>query len=86
MSKGRQEQQDLLVLGHAISQIRAERGMSMGDLSAATGLAPTLIQELERGRLDPSYETLLTVADGLGVRPSSFVMRAEELKAQRRPP
>ena len=55
--------------------------MSIGDLAAATGLAHTVIQSLERGRRNPSYETLLALADGLGVRASSFVIRAEELKA-----
>lgn len=82
MSKGKQEQQDLRVLGQAIGQIRAERGMSIVDLAAATDIEHTLIEALERGRLDPSYERLLALADGLGVRPSSFVIRAEELKAQ----
>jgi transcriptional regulator with XRE-family HTH domain len=55
--------------------------MRVVDLAAATGIEPTLIEALERGRLDPSYERLLALADGLGVRASSFVTRAEELKA-----
>jgi transcriptional regulator with XRE-family HTH domain len=80
VSKGKQGQQDLRFLGQAIGQIRAERGMSVDDLAAAPGIEHTLIEELERGRLDPSYEHLLALADGLGVRPSSFVIRAEELK------
>jgi len=74
----------LLVLGQAIGQVRAERGLSTGDLAAATGNEQTLIQALEAGRLDPSYELLLVLADGLGVRPSSFILRAEELKTSDR--
>jgi transcriptional regulator with XRE-family HTH domain len=80
VSKGKQEQQDLRILGQAIGQIRAELGMSRVDLAAATGIEHTLIEALERGQLDPSYERLLVLSDGLGVRPSSFVIRAEELK------
>jgi transcriptional regulator with XRE-family HTH domain len=86
VSKGKQEQQDLRVLGQAIGQIRAERGMSVVDLAAASGIEHTLIEALERGQLDPSYERLLALADGLGVRLSSFVIRAEELKTDHEAP
>jgi transcriptional regulator with XRE-family HTH domain len=54
--------------------------MSVVDLAAASGIEDTLIEAVERGRLDPTYERLLALAEGLGVRPSSFVIRAEELK------
>jgi transcriptional regulator with XRE-family HTH domain len=80
VSEGKPEQQDLLVLGRAIGQIRAARGLSIVDLAAATGHEQTLIRALEGGRLDPSYELLLILAQGLGVRPSAFIIRAEELK------
>ena len=86
MSRSKQDQQHLHVLGQAIAQIRAEQGMSMSDLAAATGIDHTLIQALERGRLNPSYERMLALADGLGVRPSSFVIRAEELKTHEQAP
>jgi len=86
VSKGKQEQQDLRVLGEAIGQIRSERGMSVVDLAAASGIERTLIEALERGRLDPTYERMLALADGLGVRLSSFVVRAEELKTHEQAP
>jgi transcriptional regulator with XRE-family HTH domain len=86
VARGKQEKQDLRLLGQAIGQIRAERGMSTTDLAAATGISHTLILAIERGRLDPSYERLLALADGLGVRPSAFVIRAEELKTHDRGP
>jgi transcriptional regulator with XRE-family HTH domain len=82
VSKGKQRERDLVVLGQAIGQVRAERGVSTSDLAAAAGNEQTLIEALEGGRVDPSYELLLALADGLGVGPSSFVIRAEELKTQ----
>jgi transcriptional regulator with XRE-family HTH domain len=57
--------------------------LSAVDLAAAIGNEQTLIRALEAGRLDPSYELLLALAQGLGVRPSVFIIRAEELKARR---
>jgi transcriptional regulator with XRE-family HTH domain len=75
---------DLLLLGKAIGQIRAERGLSVGELAAAAGIEIERVQALEAGQLDPDYELLLTLAEGLGVRPSALVIRAEELLAERR--
>jgi transcriptional regulator with XRE-family HTH domain len=79
------EQQDLLVLGRAIMEIREERGMAAEQLAAASGVERARIQALEVGRLNPSYELLLALAEGLGVRPSAFVIRAEELAARDQP-
>jgi transcriptional regulator with XRE-family HTH domain len=79
LSERQQRRPDLLVLGEAIGQIRVERGLSPVELAAATGIEIARIQTLEAGRLDPDYEMLLALAEGLGVRPSTFVIRAEEL-------
>jgi DNA-binding XRE family transcriptional regulator len=73
------EQQDLLVLGRAIREIRQERGMAVEQLAQVSGVVRARIQALELGQLNPRYELLLALAEGLGVRPSAFVIRAEEL-------
>jgi hypothetical protein len=39
------------------------------------------VRALEAGQLDPTYELLLALADGLDVRVSAFVIRAEALVA-----
>jgi len=48
------------------------------------GVDRACIEALEAGRLDADYELLLTLADGIGVRPSAFFGRAEELGAAAR--
>lgn len=75
------EQQDLLLLGRAIGETRRQRGMSVEQLAAASDIDPRRIQALEAGRVNPGYELLLALAEGLGVRPSAFVIRAEALAA-----
>lgn len=86
MSEGRQKHGDLLVLGEAFGQVRAERGLSTGELAAATGIARTRIEALEAGRLNPDYELLLTLARALGVMPSALAIRAEAIQAEHRAP
>jgi transcriptional regulator with XRE-family HTH domain len=80
VSGDRQRKQERLLLGQAIGQIRSERGLTVGDLADATGTGQTLIRAVEGGRHDPTFELLIALAGGLGVRPSAFVIRAEELK------
>ena len=81
MSESQPEQRDLLALGRAVSQVREEQGLSSRELAATTGIMQSRIQALEAGRMDPDYELLLALAEGLGVWPSAFIVRAEELSA-----
>jgi len=72
----------LHVLGLAIGQVRERHGVSVEELSAATGVAPARIRALESGQVDPGYDLLLTLADGIGVRLSAFMVRVEEIEAE----
>ena len=78
------EQEDLLVLGRAIREIREQRDVTAEHLAAATDVELDQIEALEAGRVDPTYELLLALAEGLGVRASAFVIRAEALAAEDR--
>jgi transcriptional regulator with XRE-family HTH domain len=74
-----QIEQELLLLGRAIREIREQHGIAIGELAAGTGVDRARIEALEEARLDPDYELLLRLAEGIGVRVSTFVVRAEEL-------
>lgn len=60
--------------------MREDRGISAGELAAAIDIHGESIEALEAGRLDPSYELLLAVAEQLGTQPSALVTLAEQLK------
>lgn len=79
MSESKHTQHELRLLGEAIGQIRTERGLSADELAVATGIEIARVRALEAGQLDPDYELLVALADGLGVGLSTFVIRAEEL-------
>jgi transcriptional regulator with XRE-family HTH domain len=78
---GQREQQQLLALGRALSEIRGERGMGVAQLAAAAGVDLRRIAALEAGRVNPAYELLLALAEALGVPASELVVRAEALSA-----
>jgi len=74
---------ELSRLGRAVRQTREQRGISPGELADAAGTTRQSIHELEAGRLDPTYELLLAVAEGLQAQPSALVALAEQIEGSR---
>jgi transcriptional regulator with XRE-family HTH domain len=71
---------DLSALGRAVRARREQLGMSADELAGAAGISRQRIHALETGQLDPTYELLLALAEGLGIEPSALVSLAEQLK------
>ena len=76
---------NLMRLGRAVRSLREQQSLTAQDLAEAVGAPTARIDELEEGRLDPDFELLLRLADGLGVRLSTLFGRAEGLDARARP-
>jgi transcriptional regulator with XRE-family HTH domain len=54
-------------LGQRIKALRAERGLQQRQLAEKAGLTPSMLSQIESGRLTPSLPTLGRVAGALGV-------------------
>lgn len=61
-------------LGRAVKQIRVQRGLTQEQVSAASGLHPTYISDIERGARNPSWEAITRLAGGIGV-PTAEIAR-----------
>jgi len=57
---------------------RERRGMSKYTLSAQCGLAQQTISYMERGLRHPSFETVLRIADGIGVNLEDVLKQARK--------
>ena len=55
---------------------RERRGMSKYALSARCGLAQQTISYMERGLRQPSFETILRIADAIGVNLEDVIKQA----------
>jgi transcriptional regulator with XRE-family HTH domain len=55
------------VIGPKLRDLRQRRNMTMADLAHATGLTPSALSQIERGRVDPAIRTLRAIADTLRV-------------------
>lgn len=71
---------ELTLLGRAVRRSREQQGLSADELADAIGMTRQRIDMLETGRLDPTYELLLAVAERLRAPPSALVELAEQLK------
>jgi transcriptional regulator with XRE-family HTH domain len=74
-------------LGRAIRLTREEHGVGIPEMAAESGLAAAYLEGLEAGQIDPDLDSFMLVADALaraagvpGIRPSTFVIRTEELE------
>lgn len=68
-----------LGLGEAVREIRMAKAFSQEDLGLESGLDRTYIGGIERGERNPSYGSLLKIAEALGVRVSEIVALGERL-------
>jgi transcriptional regulator with XRE-family HTH domain len=63
----------LAAIGVRIKEIRLARGMTLQALSDASGLSPSMLSLVERGRASPSIGSLVVIASSLGVTMSDLV-------------
>ena len=65
--------------GRVIARHRTQRGWTLRNVAAKSGMTAAHIGILERGNNTPTINTLFLIAEGLGVRPSDLVRELEEL-------
>jgi len=68
----------LAAFGQAVRQLREQRGMSPSDLSDVSRrsdgrkMSARRVGRIEAGEGNPTYDEMLTLASGLGVKASAF--------------
>ena len=68
-------------LGEAVRTIRLEQGLSQEQLAEFAGTDLTQVGGIERGVRNPSYTTLLRLADALDTTVGEITTLADELRA-----
>ncbi len=68
--------------GHALRDLRGQRGISQERLAHIAKLDRTYVSGIERGERNPSLANLLKLAEALGVRVSELAARAEALRLE----
>jgi transcriptional regulator with XRE-family HTH domain len=65
-------------LGQAVRAVRRGRGLTQEQVSAASGLHPTYISDIERGIRNPGWQTVTQLAIGIGVSMHEIVREYEQ--------
>ena len=66
------EHVELVRLGKAFRRVREREGVTVAELVVRTGIDARQITALEAGRLDPAFDVMCALADGIGVRSSTL--------------
>ncbi len=73
----------LATIGARIRQFRSQKGLTLQALGRVTGLSPSMLSLVERGKTSPSIGTLIVICSALEVHMSDLV--AMEQRAARDP-
>ena len=79
MSRQRVQSGEHAVLGRAVREIRARRGLSQERLGFEGGLHRNYVGAIERGEINPTFAVLMKVAAGLAI-PLSELLALYELR------
>jgi transcriptional regulator with XRE-family HTH domain len=72
----KRKQPPLLAIGDAIRLLRKERGFTQEGLAAAAGLNLSYLSAVERADNNPTFLTLVAIANSLGVTLEELAARA----------
>jgi transcriptional regulator with XRE-family HTH domain len=64
---------ELIALGRMVRVAREQKGMSVAELAEAAGFKRRRLVRIEAGELDPRYDGLVALADGLGVSVAAII-------------
>lgn len=67
-----------VAIGRELRAFRRQQGITVADLSRATGLSIGMLSKIENGQTSPSLTTLQTLAQGLSVPITAFFRTFEE--------
>jgi transcriptional regulator with XRE-family HTH domain len=67
------ERAELARFGKRFRQVREQQRVSVADLADRAGIDAQRIGDLEAGRFDPTYDVLITLADGMGIQMSAWI-------------
>lgn len=70
-------------LGRAVRELRERQGVSQEELASRARLHRTYVGGIERGERNPSFASLLRLAEVLDINASELVARSERVLKQR---
>ena len=76
-------EEELRALGLAVCERRRALNLSEAEAATRWGVDRSWLSDVERGRGDPTFESILALAAEMGVTLTELFRRAEELRGRR---
>lgn len=70
-------------IGPRLQALRKERRLTLADLSSLAGVSRSILSEIERGNVNPTYGTLWHLTQALGIDLNSLISGASEERGDR---
>ncbi|MDO4380035.1 MAG: XRE family transcriptional regulator [Clostridia bacterium] len=61
-----------------LKRLRTERNLTLGQLSSISGISKAMLAEIEKGKSNPTINTILKIANGLNVPYTSLMEEIEQ--------
>ena len=68
----------LVAFGSAVGEVRRRSGLSQEALAQGAGLQRTYVNEVERGRRNPTLITVARLAEALGISVAELAIASEQ--------
>ena len=62
------------LLGKSIRDTRRKQQLTQEQLGSIIGLDRSIISRVERGKCNPTFDTIMLISEGLGVTPSELLI------------
>lgn len=69
-------------IGHAARRIREELDLTLATVAQHAGISPGMLSRLETGHVNPSLDTIVALAEALGVRPALLLQEVGEVEGE----
>lgn len=71
-------------LGQRVRQLRTERSLTQKELALRGGVSHSALSKIENRQLSPTFETILRIADGLGIDVSELLSSSDSSRHRTR--
>ena len=78
----REAVETVAAIGSQIRNLRSEKRLTLKDLGERTGVSPSMLSLVERGKTSPSIGTLVAISAALGVHMSDLIVDDESSSAE----
>ena len=77
IGEGPVEEENPALVGERVRSVREKKGLSLTDISQRTGISESILEEIEKGDMDPPLGTVIKLAKALEMKMGYFISGEE---------